>query len=158
MKRLLLVAFSLLCIGFLPSPVGAVLPDEVLPDPVLEARAREISQELRCVVCQNQSIDDSNADLARDMRVLVRDRLVAGDTNDQVKEYLVARYGNFVLLRPPVQTDTLLLWLGPVLFLFAAFTGFAFYLRNAKEEIINAPRPLSSGEEALLKRVKENAI
>jgi cytochrome c-type biogenesis protein CcmH len=86
-----------------PAPAWAVNPSEVLADKVLETRARDISKELRCLVCQNQSIDDSDADLARDLRVLVRDRLVAGDTDQAVIEYVVSRYGDFVLLRPPVK-------------------------------------------------------
>ena len=99
------------------APVYAVTPDEMLKDPVMEARAREISKGLRCVVCQNQSIDDSSAMLAQDLRVLVRERLTAGDTNEQAVNFIVARYGNFVLLKPPFQMDTLLLWLGPFLLL-----------------------------------------
>jgi len=104
---------------------GAVSPDEILADPALEGRARAVSQELRCVVCQNQSIDDSNAPLAHDMRVLVRERITAGDSNAEVKAYLVARYGNFVLLKPPMGWQTGLLWFGPALMLAAA--GFGFY-------------------------------
>lgn len=90
-------------------PAHAVLPDEILDDPVLEARARELSLELRCLVCQNQSIDDSGAELARDLRVLVRERLVAGDSNEAALEHIRLRYGDFVLLRPPVQSSTYLL-------------------------------------------------
>ena len=92
-------------------PALAVQPDEVLPNPALEGRARELSRELRCMVCQNQSIDDSDAPLARDLRVLVRERLTAGDSNSQVIDYLVARYGEFVLLRPRFEWQTLVLWL-----------------------------------------------
>ncbi|HRX04273.1 MAG TPA: cytochrome c-type biogenesis protein CcmH, partial [Anaerolineae bacterium] len=91
------------------------MPDEVLADPALEARARTLSQDLRCLVCQNQSIDDSNAPLARDLRIIVRERLSAGDTDKQVIDYLVTRYGNYVLLKPPLQADTLLLWIGPAI-------------------------------------------
>ena len=98
-------------------PALAVRPDEMLPDPALEARAREIGQELRCLVCRNQSIDDSDADLAHDLRVLVRRRLVAGDSNDQVIAYIRSRYGDFVLLRPPLEIGTALLWGGPALLL-----------------------------------------
>ena len=94
-------------------------PDEQLADPALEARAREISGGLRCLVCQNQSIDDSDAPLARDLRLLVRERLKAGDSNDAVRDYLVARYGEFILLRPPFEWQTLLLWLTPVVVLAA---------------------------------------
>ena len=95
------------------APARAVQPDEVLSDPRLEARARTLSAELRCLVCQNQSIDDSAAPLARDLRLLVRERLQAGDSDAAVKQYLVARFGDFVLLKPPFATETLLLWLTP---------------------------------------------
>lgn len=105
------------------SPVLAVEPDEVLDNPVLEERAREISEHLRCVVCQSQNIDNSNAPLAKDMRVLLRERLEAGDTDDQVYDYFVARYGDYVLLKPPVQENTLFLWAAPMLVFAAA--GFA---------------------------------
>lgn len=102
---------------FCTAPVQAVTPGEMLKDPALEARAREISQHLRCVVCQNQSIDDLSAPLAHDLRILVRDRLTSGDSDAQALDYIVARYGNFVLLKPPFQLDTLFLWFGPFLFL-----------------------------------------
>lgn len=95
-------------------PAGAVTPDEMLSDPVLEARARALSAELRCVVCQNQSIDDSDAPLAHDLRLLVRERLLAGDSDAEVKAYLVERYGTFVLLSPPLARNTVLLWLLPL--------------------------------------------
>jgi cytochrome c-type biogenesis protein CcmH len=107
----------------LAAPALAVLPDERLADPALEARARTLSQELRCLVCQNQSIDDSNADLAHDLRVLVRERLTAGDSDTQVLAYLTSRYGDYVLLRPPVKPATLLLWFGPPLLLLAGIIG-----------------------------------
>jgi cytochrome c-type biogenesis protein CcmH len=101
----------LLCLALAIVPVAwAVNPDEMLADPVLEQRARDISGELRCLVCQNESIDDSDADLARDLRILVRERLTAGDSDDQVRQYLVDRYGEFVLLRPRVEAHTLVLW------------------------------------------------
>lgn len=101
---------ALLLLVLLSVPALAVRPDELLADPGLEARAREISAGLRCLVCQNQSIDDSDADLAHDLRVLVRERLTAGDTDDQVRAYLVARYGEYVLLNPVMAPHTLLLW------------------------------------------------
>jgi cytochrome c-type biogenesis protein CcmH len=91
----------------------AVQPDEILPNPALEARARHLSQELRCMVCQNQSIDDSDAPLARDLRILVRERITAGDSDAQVLDFLTARYGDFVLLKPPLRWDTALLWFTP---------------------------------------------
>jgi len=107
----------------------AVEPGEKLADPALEARARKISQELRCLVCQNQSIDDSNAELARDLRLIVRERITAGDTDSQVLAFVEARYGEFVLLRPPFKLHTLLLWVTPLLLLI----GTALVLRrNAK--------------------------
>ena len=93
--------------------LGAVTPGEMLPDPALEARARELGKELRCLVCQNQSIDDSDADLAKDLRHIVRERLVAGDSNEQILAFVTARYGDFVLLNPPVKPATWLLWFGP---------------------------------------------
>ena len=109
---------TLLLMLCLVAPVAALSPDEILPDPVLEQRARDISAGLRCLVCQNQSIDDSDADLAKDLRVLVRERLVAGDSDEAVRQYLVDRYGEYVLLNPRLGGHTLLLWIaGPVLLL-----------------------------------------
>jgi len=110
-RQLLIAAALLLAVG--GPPAHAVEPSERLADPALEARARNLSKELRCLVCQNQSIDDSNADLAHDLRVLLRQRLVAGDTDQQVLDYLAARYGVFVLLDPPFEPVTYLLWLAP---------------------------------------------
>jgi cytochrome c-type biogenesis protein CcmH len=101
------------------APAYAVRPDEVLPDPTLEARARAISSELRCMVCQNQSIDDSDAPLARDLRILVRERLRAGDSDNSVRAFLTTRYGDFILLKPPLKRETVLLWLGPGVLLLA---------------------------------------
>ncbi len=109
---------------------GAVEPNEILKDPALEARAREIGKELRCLVCQNQSIDDSNADLARDLRVIVRERLTKGDTDKQVFDYVVSRYGDFVLLKPPVKSSTLLLWGAPVIVLLLGIAGLVVWFRN----------------------------
>jgi len=102
---------ALVLLALLSAPALAVRPDEMLADPALEARARSISEGLRCLVCQNQSIDDSDADLAHDLRVIVRERLTAGDTDDQVRAYLVARYGEYVLLNPVMAPHTLLLWI-----------------------------------------------
>lgn len=123
---------ALLAAALLAAPMTALAaePDEMLADPVLEARAGALSKELRCVVCQNQSIDDSAAPLARDMRLLVRERLAAGDTDAQVKAYLVHRYGNFVLLKPPLQADTILLWFGPILILILAAAGLLLAART----------------------------
>jgi len=130
-KEFLFLAVLMLA-PMLAGQAMAVLPDEVLKDPVLEARARLLSQDLRCLVCQNQSIDDSAAPLARDLRIIVRERLTKGDTNEQVVDYLVARYGNYVLLRPPFQADTLLLWIGPgIIFLLTAGVAI-FYFRKQR--------------------------
>jgi cytochrome c-type biogenesis protein CcmH len=113
MKRAALVFAMLLTLA--PLPAFAVQPDEIMRDPVLEARARDLSSQLRCMVCQNQSIDDSDATLARDIRVLVRERLKDGDSNAQIRDFLVQRYGAFILLKPPFETGTLLLWGTPFL-------------------------------------------
>ena len=112
------------------SSANAVEPNEILKDPVLEQRARALSQDLRCLVCQNQSIDDSNADLARDLRVVVRERLTAGDTDKQVMAFVVARYGEFVLLKPPVNARTSLLWSGPALVLLFGAIGLVLWFRR----------------------------
>ena len=111
----------------------AVEPDEVVDNPALEARAIEISRHLRCVVCQSQSIDESNAPLAKDMRLIVRERLVAGDSDAEIYAFLVDRYGDYVLLKPPVQQNTIVLWVAPVLVLGAAAFGAAFFLIRMKK-------------------------
>ena len=121
---------ALIALSAFATAAVAVTPEEALPNPKLELRARAISQDLRCVVCQNQSIDDSNAPLARDLRVLLRERLRAGDSDQQAIDYIVARYGNFVLLRPPLQPNTLVLWFGPALLILAAALGFGRYVRR----------------------------
>jgi cytochrome c-type biogenesis protein CcmH len=136
-------------------PALAVEPSEMLKDPALEARARTIGRELRCVVCQNQSIDDSAAEVAHDMRVAVRERLTAGDSDKAVMDYMVARYGDYVLLEPPFKARTLVLWLGtPFLLLVAAAALFAAARR--RRSIATAPVPLTAQEQqrldALLKR------
>lgn len=145
-RRAMLIA--LLCV-ILAAPARAVEPGEMLADPALEARAQKISRELRCVVCQNESIDASNAPLAQDMRLLVRERLLAGDTDAEAKAYLVARYGNFVLLRPPVQTNTLLLWGGPFLVL---ALGAWWIAARARARASETTPPLSEEERAALAR------
>lgn len=133
----------------LHSPALAVQPDEMLADPALEARARAISRELRCLVCRNESIDDSNADLAHDLRVLVRERLVAGDTDAQVKQFLVDRYGEFVLLKPTFSAANAALWLaGPAVFLVGLGVA-VVYLRRRRPE---APEALTPAEETALER------
>ncbi len=124
----------------------AVQPDEVLDDPVLEKRARVLSQELRCLVCQNQSIDDSNAELAKDLRVIVRERLVEGDSDEAVLDFVVARYGDYVLLRPPVKPGTYALWFGPAVILVIAGTGIFFWMRRqSKAAVAEAAAPASKG-------------
>jgi len=112
MKRLLTILTLLLMLTPVATPL-AVEPEEILSDPGLEARARALSKNIRCLVCQNQSIDDSNASLARDLRVIVRERLVAGETDEAILDYLVSRYGEFVLLKPRVTAATYALWYGP---------------------------------------------
>ena len=128
------------------APAHAVEPGEMLKDPALEARARAVSAELRCLVCQNESIDESHADLARDIRLMVRQRLLAGDSNGQVKDYLVARYGQFILLKPPFETQTLLLWGTPFIVLVLGGVGIAFALRGRKVPMRDPARPLSEAE------------
>jgi cytochrome c-type biogenesis protein CcmH len=122
MSRRIALAAALV-LALVAPRVLAVEPDEMLPDAAQEARAQALSKELRCVVCQNQNIDDSAAPIARDMRLLVRERIKAGDTDAQAKAFLVARYGNFVLLKPPFQADTLILWFGPFIILALAGAG-----------------------------------
>ncbi len=136
-------------------PAYAVQPDEILDDPKLEARAREIGKELRCLVCQNQSIDDSDADLARDLRVLVRERLVEGDSNQEVIDYVVSRYGDFVLLNPPFKLKTYALWFGPaILILFGLGTVFLFFRRRSAGGAPDAaPTSLSDSEKEKLARL-----
>ena len=136
-------------------PARAVLPDEMLSDPALEARAREISQDLRCLVCQNQSIDDSNAPLARDLRLLVRERLKAGDSDRAVVDYVTARYGDFARLKPPFQPNTWLLWLGPLAVILLGAAGVAWRLRGRAGATATdpAPPPLSAEERERLAQV-----
>jgi cytochrome c-type biogenesis protein CcmH len=122
-----------LALAVLASPALAVRPDEVLPDPAMEARARDLSQGLRCLVCRNESIDDSDADLAHDLRVLLRDRLKAGDTDDQAVAYIVARYGEFVLLKPTAAGGNLILWLaGPAALLGGAALAYGALRRRSR--------------------------
>jgi len=136
-------------------PTFAVEPSEILPDPALEARAREIGRSLRCVVCQNQAIDDSNAEVARDMRRAVRERLTAGDSNADVLAYMVARYGDYVLLKPPFKAGTWVLWLGAPLLLLVAGGALLLAARRRRNQPIVAPKPLDEEErrrlDALLK-------
>jgi cytochrome c-type biogenesis protein CcmH len=142
-------AFALLITLACSSPAGAVQPDEMLPDPALEARARALSKDLRCMVCQNESIDDSEAPLAHDLRVLVRERLKAGDSDSQVMDFLFARYGEFVLLKPPLSWHTVALWgLPPALLLFGF--GVVIVQNRRQNAAPEAPEPaaLTATEEA----------
>ncbi len=132
-------------------PAFSVEPDEILADPALEARARHITQELRCVVCQNQSVDDSDAPLARDIRILVRERLKSGDTDTQARDFIVARYGKFVLLRPPLDSSTWALWFGPFAVLVIAAALAWNYMRGLRRNT-TAPQPLDAAEEAAVQR------
>jgi cytochrome c-type biogenesis protein CcmH len=146
MRRLLL----LLCL--IAVPVFAVEPDEVLDDPALEARARAISADVRCVVCQNEPIDSSNAGVARDLRMIIRERLVAGDTDQEVFDYLVLRYGDFVLFNPPWRPSTYALWLGPFVILFGGFAAVAvtLYRKRGAMQV-----PLTAEEEARLATLRK---
>ena len=146
-----LTGFMALIFLTLSVPAFAVNPDEILEDAELEARARVISADLRCLVCQNQSIDDSDADLARDLRVLVRNRLVEGDTNKEVIDYVVSRYGDFVLLKPSFSAKNLFLWIAPALFLLIGGLLAFVKLRNPDHEKVSAP--LSSDEKDKLKQI-----
>ncbi|MEM6711452.1 MAG: cytochrome c-type biogenesis protein [Pseudomonadota bacterium] len=155
----------LLALSVLMASVGsalAVQPDEVLDDPVLEERARSLSAEIRCLVCQNESIDESNADLAKDLRILVRERLVAGDSDQQVLDFLVARYGDFVLLRPPVNASTALLWFGPAIILVLSAT--IILLRTQKRRMSGITRsakvemPLTEEEKERIQALLEKDV
>jgi len=133
-----------------PGLAGAVEPSERLADPALEARARALSQTLRCLVCQNESIDESDASLAHDIRVLLRERLLAGDSDAAARQFIVARYGDFVLLKPPLEPATLVLWFAPVLVLVAGGLGVVVYLRRRLKE---EEAPLSEAERERLARL-----
>jgi cytochrome c-type biogenesis protein CcmH len=144
-----LIALALLCAVAAVQPVLAVQPDEILTDASLEARARALSRDLRCMVCQNQSIDDSDAPLARDLRVLVRERLTAGDSDPQVVNFLVARYGEFVLLKPRFEWHTAALWLTPAVALIAGAIAMVAAIRRRRAAPAAAP-PLTPDEERRL--------
>jgi cytochrome c-type biogenesis protein CcmH len=149
LRTVLAVLFLAIAPVLAGKPALAVKPDEVLSDAALEARARALSAHLRCMVCQNQSIDDSDAELARDLRLLVRERIVAGDSDDEVIDYLVARYGEFVLLKPRFSWRNLALWATPVVVLFIGGVAFASYARR---------RPLSKSAAARLSEEEEVLI
>lgn len=147
------LAVLLLALTCLTGPLAqaATNPDEILQDPALEQRARELSKQLRCLVCQNQSIDDSDADLARDLRRIVRERLTAGDTDDQVMAFVTARYGDYVLLRPPLRAGTLALWFGPVVLLVA---GIAAIMLRRRRRV--AAERFSAEEDGRLARLLDH--
>jgi cytochrome c-type biogenesis protein CcmH len=146
MRRL---AFALM---LLAAPAFAVQPDEILPDPALEARARDISSGLRCLVCRNESIDESNADLARDLRLLVRERLVAGDSDEEVLDFVVDRYGEYVLLRPTLTGSNLILWIAAPAMLLVGVGIAVVYLRR-RETAAPAAGDLSEAEKARLAEI-----
>ena len=152
MKRFLITATIVL----LSTTVLAVQPGERLADPVKEARAREVSQALRCVVCQNETIDDSEAELAKDMRILVRERISAGDSNEQVISYMVQRYGDFVLLKPRMTADTMALWFGPFVLLIVGAFVVARRLRRPATQVAEAVI-LSDAEAREVQALKERA-
>lgn len=151
-------AFLLMLALISVTPAWAVQPDEMLSDPALEARARALSKELRCMVCQNQSIDNSDAPLARDLRILVREKLTAGDSDRQVIDFLVARYGEFVLLKPRLNLHTALLWLGPPSLLVGGALALVLIVRRRKQRgLTDTAQPqggmLTPAEEARLARL-----
>src|SRR6266403_88949 len=156
MRSVNFIFLALVCWVCLASSVHAVQPDEIMSDPVKESRARDLSRELRCMVCQNQSIDDSEAPWARDLRLLVRERIAAGDSDAQVIDFLVARYGEFVLLKPRLNQHTLMLWLLPPLALIGG--GLALWIqsrRRSKSAAAQDPSrfKLTAEEEARLERL-----
>ncbi len=144
-----LVLLALLAMTAWAVPAGAVEPSEILDDPLLELRARDISKNLRCLVCQNQSIDDSNAELARDLRVLVRQRLSAGDSDTAVIDYVVARYGDYVLLKPPLKAATYALWFGPLVIFAVGIAAMVLSYRR-RAATVPTPKPLSAEEKRRL--------
>lgn len=154
-RLVILVSCILLGLVLGSRQAHAVQPDEILTDPKLEARARNLSAGLRCLVCQNQSIDDSDAPLAKDLRLLVRERLKAGDSDDEVITYVVARYGEFVLLRPALGPHTMVLWLGPFVILLLAswFLVRSFRRRRRAAEAMGGPVELTADERARLREV-----
>ena len=151
--RVILVVLALVS----AAPLHAVQVDEILPDPALETRARAISHELRCMVCQNQSIDDSEAPLARDLRLLVRERLKAGDSDAQVVDFMVARYGEFVLLRPRMSWHTAILWGAPLTILVVGFFAIAFsVLRRSARTPMPEAATLSEAEQIRLRAIQDS--
>ncbi len=150
------ILFAVTAIAMLATVAIAVEPDEILDNPVLEARARTISAEIRCVVCQNESIDTSNASIAKDLRILIREQLVAGATNQEVVDFLVARYGDFVLLRPPFKPETYLLWFAPFAIIGLGGIGIGFMLAGLRKRSGGKAAPLTADEENAVARLIEN--
>ena len=146
-------ALTLVVLSYLiyAQPIMAVQPNERLADPLLEERARMLSQNIRCLVCQNQSIDDSNATLAKDLRVLVREKLTAGATNDEIFDFLVDRYGDFILLNPPFKPSTYVLWYGPLIFLIVGLLMTVLIMKKSKRRA--SEKPLSQAERVILSKL-----
>ena len=154
MMRLITLALTLLLLSM--TPVYAVQPDEVLDDPVLEGRARELSKELRCLVCRNENIDESNADLARDLRLVLRERLVAGDSDQEALDFIVDRYGEYALLKPTATGGNWLLWAaGPLMLILALGIAVLYLRKRAEEPAAQAVEGLSTEEQARLQEILE---
>ncbi|MBL8773718.1 MAG: cytochrome c-type biogenesis protein CcmH [Phenylobacterium sp.] len=144
------MAVAALALALMAGPAAAVNPDEQLADPALEARAHKLSKELRCVVCQNQSIDDSDAALARDLRIILRERIAAGASDEEAVDFLVQRYGSFVQLKPPLRADTLALWFGPLGVLLLGGLGAYAYMRSRAPQKVGALTAEDEAEAARL--------
>ena len=149
-KKRLSLAIAMALLLATQALTWALQPNEILSDPALEARARALSAELRCLVCQNESIDESHADLARDLRLLIRERIVQGQSNAEIRDFLVSRYGDFILLNPPFKPTTWLLWLSPVMILLLG--GWAIMQATGRRPI--PPAPLTADEERQLKALQ----
>ncbi len=154
MSRALFIGLSWFLVALFATDLAAVEPDEVLSDPALEERAREVSRDLRCVVCKSQNIDDSDAPLAKDLRLLVRERITAGDTNEEAKAYIADIYGDYVLLKPPLRGGALLLWGAPLALL--VFAGAAFFYRARTHTAVDVPQQLSLEEEDRIRVLLED--
>lgn len=154
MIRAALLCLALTFGALAATPTLAVQPDEILDDPALEERARDLSKNLRCLVCRNESIDESNAELARDLRLLVRERLVSGDSDDEAIDFIVARYGEYVLLAPRASGSTLILWVAGPAMLLAALTIAVLYIRRRRPQ--TAPETLSDAEKTRLSEILDD--
>ncbi len=155
MHKSLTAAFLTILI-VLAGPGLAVQPDEILPDAAQESRARALSAEIRCLVCQNQSIDDSDASLARDLRLLVREQITAGKTDQGIRDFLVARYGDFVLLKPPVKASTFLLWFGPLIVFAIGLIGLVVFFRSRSRGATAPTTLLNADEQARVERLLDD--